>query len=59
MKKLISFGAALLTALALAGASSAQTAAGQSQTGTNGGAVDVARIIRAFTAKETEFRRRA
>jgi hypothetical protein len=57
MRRLISFGAVLLTVLALACAGAAQTTAGRGKSGAGGEAVDVARIIQAFTAKETEFRR--
>src|SRR5919202_1993754 len=57
MKKFIVFGAVALTLLTLAGVSSGRGRAGQGATAASREVVDVGRIIRAFTAKETEFRR--
>jgi hypothetical protein len=57
MKKSIVFGAVALTLLTLAGVSAGRGRAGQGATAASREVVDVGRIIRAFTAKETEFRR--
>jgi len=51
------FGTVAFTVLTLALTAHGQTTVGQSKAVTNGKAVDVAAIVRAFTAKETEFRR--
>src|SRR5438105_13394797 len=57
MKRFIVFGTVALTLLTLAGAPAGRAWAGQVTTGVSREAVDVGRLIRAFTAKETEFRR--
>lgn len=57
MKIFKAFGAVAFTVLTLALTTHGQTAAGQGKAVTGGKAVDVAAIVRAFTAKETEFRR--
>jgi hypothetical protein len=66
MKRFIIFGAVALIVLALAGVSPGRTTMGQSTTSTTMGQstasdhteiVDVGRIVRAFTQKETEFRK--
>lgn len=57
MKIFKGFGVVVLTVLTLASATHGQTAAGQGKAITSGKAIDVAAIVRAFTAKETEFRR--
>src|SRR5947209_2172464 len=62
MKRLLIVGAVALTFLALAAPSPGRASAGQASAGQNNEvvnkeAVDVARVIRAFTQKETEFRR--
>ena len=57
MKKFIVFVAVALTLLPLAGVSAGRGRAGQGTTAASREVVDVGRIIRAFTQKETEFRR--
>ena len=57
MKRFIVFGAVALTLLTLAGVSSGRGRGGQGTTAASREVVDVGRIIRAFTQKETEFRR--
>ena len=57
MKRFIVFGTVALTLLTLAGAPAGRAWAGQVTTSVSREAVDVGRLIRAFTAKETEFRR--
>jgi hypothetical protein len=57
MKKFIVFVAVALTLLTLAGVSAGRGRAGQGTTASGREVVDVGRIIRAFTQKETEFRR--
>jgi Outer membrane lipoprotein-sorting protein len=57
MKRLFIVGAAALMVLTLAVASPGQAPAGQVPAGRSMETVDVARVIRAFTQKETEFRR--
>ena len=57
MKRLILSGLFTLTVLASGGFSNARAQAPRQTSKDGGGAVDVERIVRAFTAKETEFRR--
>ena len=57
MKRLILSGLLTLTVLASGGFSNARAQAPRQASKDGGGAVDVQRIVRAFTAKETEFRR--
>ena len=57
MKIFKAFGAVAFTVLTLALTAHGQTTAGQGKAGASGKAVDVAAIVRAFTTKETEFRR--
>lgn len=57
MKRLILSGLLSLTILASGGFSNARAQAPPQTSKDGGGAVDVGRIVRAFTAKETEFRR--
>lgn len=57
MKRFIVFGAVALMLLTLAGVSAGRGRAGQGTTVASHEVVDVGRIVRAFTAKETEFRR--
>lgn len=57
MKRLILSGLLTLTVLASGGFSNARAQAPRQTSKDGGGAVDVERIVRAFTAKETEFRR--
>ncbi|HYY96821.1 MAG TPA: hypothetical protein VE713_20115, partial [Pyrinomonadaceae bacterium] len=57
MKIFKAFGTVAFTVLTLALTAHGQTTAGQGKVATSGKAVDVGAIVRAFTAKETEFRR--
>ncbi|MFL6228050.1 MAG: hypothetical protein ACJ741_04665 [Pyrinomonadaceae bacterium] len=57
MKRLLLFSVIALLAFVQADTSRGQTASSQAQTKSTGGAVDADAIIRAFTTKETEFRR--
>jgi hypothetical protein len=56
MKRFIVFGAVALTLLTLAGVSAGRGRAGQGTTAASREVVDVGRVVRAFTQKETEFR---
>jgi len=57
MKRFKVFGAVVFTVLTFAVATPAQTPSAQGTSVKSSGGVDVAAIIRAFTARETEFRR--
>src|ERR1700752_5012676 len=57
MKRLIPICAVALSVLTLGVASPGRASAGQVTAGQSTETVDVARVIRAFTQKETEFRR--